>query len=221
MVHLLSMDTRPKIRVDDTEYGFLMGVIRIALADPENLRAVRSEVMIMPSTIFARLSDTIGVGQIFTPLDDEHTAVYTVYWEHGGPIDPEALLVMGGQQLGIDIDPADRRGNPLRRQRLAPGSRAIRKGESYSGIQGFFNEDLAIGEGMGPIVSRANEHLGPSDKAIVHLRTKLFESIDRSAAGEPPVGHGSNSRLAHLRAEAALITTAQDWRLAVTPGECS
>ena len=212
------MDTRPKIRVEDTEYGFLMGAIRKSLADPDNLLAVRSEVMIMPSIVFARLSDTVGVGQIFTPLDDEHTGVYTIYWGHGGPIDREALLVMGGHQLGVDIDPTDRRAVRSPENGWLQDRAAMRAGTSYSGIQGLFNEDLAIGEGMGPIVSRLNEHLAPSDKAVVHLRQKLFDSILRAEAGQPPLGHGANSRLAHLRAEAALITDADDWRVAVTPG---
>lgn len=221
VVRLLSMDTRPKIRVEPTEYGFLMGALRQSLEDPENQYAVRSEVMIMPTVVMARLSDTVAVGQIFSPIDDEHTGVYTVYWGHGGPIDRDALLLMGGQRMGVDIDTTTYRAVRCEKNGWLQDREAMRTGISYSGIEGFFNEDLAIGEGMGPIVSRANEHLAPTDKAIVHLRKILFESIARVEAGEPPVGHGSNARLSHLRAEAALISKADDWRDAVRPGGVS
>jgi phthalate 4,5-dioxygenase oxygenase subunit len=218
VVRLLSMDTRPKIRVEPTEYGFLMGALRQSLEDPDNRLAVRSEVMIMPTVVLARLSDTIGVGQIFSPIDDQHTGVYTVYWGHSGPIDHDALLRMGGQRLGVDIDPTSYRAIRCEENGWLQDRAAMRTGTSYSGIEGFFNEDLAIGEGMGPIVSRVNEHLAPTDKAIVHLRKILFESIARVEAGEAPIGQGSNARLSHLRAEAALISKTDDWREAVRPG---
>jgi hypothetical protein len=69
--------------------------------------------------------------------------------------------------------------------------RAFQKTVSYSGIRGIWAQDRACTEGMGRIMDRTQEHLGPSDVTIVHMRRIL---LGAAAAlrdqGTPPPGLG-------------------------------
>jgi phthalate 4,5-dioxygenase oxygenase subunit len=41
---------------------------------------------------------------------------------------------------------------------------------------------------MGPIVDRSQEHLVPADRAVVHLRRRLLDSVRRVEEGGDPIG---------------------------------
>jgi nitrite reductase/ring-hydroxylating ferredoxin subunit len=51
---------------------------------------------------------------------------------------------------------------------------AQRNWESFSGIQGVRQQDMAVTESMGPIYQRDHEHLGTTDQLIIRTRRKLL-----------------------------------------------
>ena len=48
--------------------------------------------------------------------------------------------------------------------------------QSYTGILGIRQQDMAVTESMGPIYKRYNEHLGTTDAMIIRTRRKLLAS---------------------------------------------
>jgi hypothetical protein len=53
---------------------------------------------------------------------------------------------------------------------------AQRNWESYTGIRGIRQQDMAMTETMGPIYDRSHEHLGTTDQFIIRVRRKLIAS---------------------------------------------
>ena len=76
---------------------------------------------------------------------------------------------------------------------------------NFSGIEGFPNEDMAVQESMGPVVDRAREHLGSSDVAIIRMRKRMRDSLDRSMRGEEPIGLHVPVAWEKLRSEQKII----------------
>src|SRR5690606_26195667 len=48
--------------------------------------------------------------------------------------------------------------------------------ESYSGIRGVRQQDMAVTESMGPIYTRPREHLGTTDTMIIRTRRRLLNA---------------------------------------------
>ena len=66
--------------------------------------------------------------------------------------------------------------------------RHVQKTESFTGIDGINTQDRAIQEGMGPVVDRSREHLGPADRAINQARRLLLEAVKTVTEGGSPRG---------------------------------
>jgi hypothetical protein len=66
--------------------------------------------------------------------------------------------------------------------------RQLQKMQTFTGIEGINTQDMALQEGMGPVVDRSKEHLGTSDRAIIAMRQLLLEALDASERGEEPRG---------------------------------
>jgi phthalate 4,5-dioxygenase len=64
----------------------------------------------------------------------------------------------------------------------------VQKTQKYSGIRGVWAEDKAVTEGMGPIIDRTQEQLGPSDVGIIQIRRMLIEAAtaQREHGATPP-----------------------------------
>ena len=88
---------------------------------------------------------------------------------------------------------------------------AMRGDDSFTGIPGIPNQDIAMWVGMGPIVDRSKDILGASDMAIVEFRRLMVdaakamaetgEAFDVGAApARRPIlsgSHAQRGRLAH------------------------
>ena len=89
--------------------------------------------------------------------------------------------------------------------------RTIQKTKTFTGIKGLNTQDVALQEGMGPIVDRSKEHLGTSDRAIATMRRLLLEAtyaIERGdkAPGADPAVHRN------VRPHDTLIPADANWR---------
>jgi phthalate 4,5-dioxygenase len=71
--------------------------------------------------------------------------------------------------------------------------RNFQKNGNFTGIKGINTQDVAIQEGMGPIVDRSKEHLGSTDRAIIAMRRLLLDATETVEAGGMPKGSDSRS----------------------------
>jgi phthalate 4,5-dioxygenase oxygenase subunit len=55
------------------------------------------------------------------------------------------------------------------------------RGDSYTGIRGIRQQDMAVQESMGPINDRTIEHLGTSDAMIIRTRRRLLRAAKELA----------------------------------------
>jgi phthalate 4,5-dioxygenase oxygenase subunit len=182
-------DSGPVLEVEDTEFGYHYAAFRKgAPGQPGNVRIVP---FIMPSGRIIPGGALQGADNhtiaFEIPIDDEHTATYTVRYGSAA-ISREGRL----RETGFD-DPevysqTDQR-LLLTRANYNRQQRDIMD-KSWSGLNGIAFEDAVISTSMGPIQDRTKEHLIASDVAVARLRRRLLESIARIERGEGPVGAG-------------------------------
>ena len=88
---------------------------------------------------------------------------------------------------------------------------AQRAMESYTGIPGIRQQDMAVTESMGPIFDRESEHLGTTDALIIRTRRRM---IARGAgAGEQgivPPG-STNPELYRQRSGGVILPRDVNW----------
>ncbi|MGH6982159.1 MAG: hypothetical protein ACREFC_13215, partial [Stellaceae bacterium] len=119
------------------------------------------------------------------PLDDEHTATYSIRYGTR-PIPRETRL----RETGFD----DTAMYSEKEQRFlwTRGDLHLQKRDqmdrNWSGFRGIALEDAVIGTSMGPIQDRTKEHLIGSDLAVVRFRRRLMESLAHMERGGDPIG---------------------------------
>jgi hypothetical protein len=91
--------------------------------------------------------------------------------------------------------------------------RALQK-KTFTGITGIATQDIALQEGMGPIVDRSKELLVGSDAAIVAMRRMLLAATHAVERGEDPPGLDPE-RTRHVRGHDSVIPIGVDWREAL------
>lgn len=197
--NLRQRDTRPSLEVDITDYGFTYVGIRNISEDESYLRVYQ---FIMP---FQKLQGNfyefsgkprpvpVEYGHLWVPMDDDHTAVYNVRYSRYDT--PECELT-DAVQLKFESDtgrgPEDYIPGTFRLVRN-PGNdwlidREVQRTRTFTGIKGVNTQDVAIQEGMGPIVDRSREYLGTTDRAIAAARQLLLEATYDVAEGVVPRG---------------------------------
>jgi hypothetical protein len=88
--------------------------------------------------------------------------------------------------------------------------RKVQKTETFTGIEGVNNQDLAVQESMGPIVDRSKEHLSVTDRAVVAARRLLLQAAKTVAEGGDPPGLGESGY--HVRAIEKTLPGEVKWR---------
>jgi phthalate 4,5-dioxygenase oxygenase subunit len=204
----------PNLVVDLTDYGYQYAGIRPLGADEMHIRTYH---FILP---FHQIRPTVVngkrmvAGHIWVPIDDEHTMVYN--WVHStdGELSEEDRLERGLGNGPLHVDEATFRSHANRQNNYLI-DREVQRRESYTGIDGINVQDRAIQEGMGPIVDRSKEYLGPADKAIIQTRRLLRQAVAAAERGEAPAG--TTASYYSLRAAEAVLPRDSDWRQAMAP----
>ena len=210
----VSMDTSPKMDAEDTPYGFRYAAIRIPTDNPDTERYVRVTLYVLPYTAFIPRpmdrSKTAHV-QIFVPVDDEHTMFYGIFFsQNGSDVDELATRQSHHVVPGVDLDRNFYKLGNASNWYLQ--DRAAMKAGDWTGIQGFTNQDMACQESMGPVVDRTQEHLGTSDIAIIRMRKRLLEAVNRFQNGEPLIGHDPSIDWGRVKSEQTIIPIDQPWQ---------
>jgi phthalate 4,5-dioxygenase oxygenase subunit len=177
------------IQLDKTDYGFTYAGIRKLT----NNTWVRGYHYIMPSfhmraTVegpFGRRTDAPTIdGHIWIPIDDEHTWVYSFGYSHdpARPLEHDKVRARETRLGRGDFLDQNYRSR-LNKSNDYQIDRQVQKEKTMTGIQGINTQDLALQEGMGPIVDRSKEHLGTTDRAIITLRQVLTDTLDSLERG--------------------------------------
>jgi hypothetical protein len=194
--YLRNADTAPRLEIEKTAYGYTYAGIRKI----DGQQYVRAYHYVLPAQqMRGRVQGRKGGmekvptinGHIWVAIDDTTTAVYNWQYSYDPtiPVTPEYAIE---HETMYGRGPTD----------LIPGSyrlkknlgndyfidRQLQKTQTFTGIEGINTQDMALQEGMGPIVDRSKEHLGTSDRAIIAMRQLLLEALDASERGETPRG---------------------------------
>ena len=205
----------PKLEVDITDYGYRYAGVRPL---DERTVHVRTYHFILPFHQIRPSRSEGGVplvaGHMWVPIDDETTMVYN--WEYSvtEPLTAEDRLERRLGNGPLDVDQKTFRGIRNRRNNYML-DRQVQKTETFTGIDGINTQDRAIQEGMGAIVDRSREHLGPADRAIIQARRLLLEAVKTVADDGTP--RGVDPTYASLAAAEAVLPRGTDWRDADLP----
>jgi phthalate 4,5-dioxygenase oxygenase subunit len=215
-------DGAPQIDVEMTDYGYYYVSTR---RNGPDSRYVRVYQYIMP---FQQIrSNVLGYagkrpeipkydGHLWVPIDDENTNIYNFMYSYT----PDIPLK---REFALKYEKASGRGE----DDLIPGTfklkrnlsndylidREEQKNRTFTGITGVNTQDMALQEGMGPIVDRSKEFLGTSDRAIVAMRRLLLEATHQVARGETPKG-ADPVKHCNARAYDDIINGDQPWQSA-------
>ena len=204
------LDRAPRFFVLPTDYGMLIGARRDAGADAYYWRITQ---FLMPT--YTMIPVPVGTPISFTaaaPVDDENFMGFTVTWHADRPLLADEVAQIESWE-GVHTQVDSRTFKPLRnRDNDYLIDRALqRRGESYTGIRGIREEDLAVQESMGVICDRANEHLGSADLAVITMRRRLLQAAralrDR---GEVPY-EALNSDSYRVRSAALVLPRNVEW----------
>jgi len=179
-------DNAPALDIEDTAFGYHYVAKRQGPPGPdgEPTHSVRVTPVLLPvGRIIPAPAYQFFVFEV--PQSDTVTSTYIV--AHGDrPIDRGRILALMGlddprfwndRDCDFRADWSDRLGQD--RSRLH---------ESWTGFGGIEQEDAVLAVSMGPIVDRTKEHVVAADRAVLHLRARLLESVRRHEDGLDPIG---------------------------------
>jgi phthalate 4,5-dioxygenase oxygenase subunit len=209
-----SVDTSPRLEAEDTDYGFRYAAIRVPVQNPDTERYIRVTLFLVPFTAFIpRPLDktTYAHIQFFVPVDNERTIFYGIFFtQNDSPVDEEATRREHHCVPGVDLD---RNWYKLATEdNWFNQDREAMKNGSFTGIDGFTNQDMACQESMGPVVDRSQEHLGTSDVAIIRMRRRMLEAVRRFQDGLPLIGLDPDLPYGRIRSEQKIVAVDEPWQ---------
>jgi phenylpropionate dioxygenase-like ring-hydroxylating dioxygenase large terminal subunit len=210
-----------KFVVKDTEVGVSYGMYRVAEEDSYYWRVGH---MLFPC--FAMVPPG-PLGQppsfiAYVPMDDYHTLEWGVFGrprERGAVMAGQGGVTRGRRTAGIDREYVANGTGWYDRFNITQNLRndflidreAQRNWESYTGIRGIRQQDMAMTETMGPIMNRSREHLGTTDALIIRTRRKLIASAKALAEhGIAPPGV-ETPQAYHQRSGGIVLPRSVDW----------
>jgi hypothetical protein len=153
-------------------------------------------------------------GHMWVPMDDENTMVCNWEYSTGQPLSDEDRLERRLGNGPLDVDQTTFRSRRNRHNNYLL-DRQVQKTETFTGIDGINAQDRAIQEGMGRVVDRSREHLGPADKAVIQARRLLLQAVAAVEEGGNP--RGINPTYYSLRASEGVLSRDANWRELLAP----
>ncbi|GAA4548546.1 Rieske 2Fe-2S domain-containing protein [Pseudonocardia xishanensis] len=217
----VALDGHPKLKIENTPYGFRYGAIRDAHRDEDGapVKYVRVTHFVAPVWGLIPTRQGWSFAQAFVPVDDHHTMFYFVLHLEDAPLKPgqRELLAEWNGITGLDADfalPRHTAANNWGQDRAA-----MTAGTSFSGMGGYPPlEDIAVQESMGPVYDRSREHLGTSDVAVIRMRRIMLAAVRALDTGDrtPPALAGGFDYHA-IHAEEAILELDQEWTVVGNP----
>jgi len=206
-------DGRPRLQVENTDYGFKYAAIRKPMIREDELQNVRVSHFVAPVSVIIPGPEGWAQLLVHVPIDDEHTMFWHVRANVERPYTEEEERVhrtAAGLVPGVGIDENLNR-TASRENRWLQDREEMRFGDRLSGMHGTINEDHAVQESMGPIYDRTNEHLGTSDQAVIRFRRLMIEAAGL-APDETPVGLHPGIDLSALRGIDQTVPLDREWQ---------
>jgi hypothetical protein len=165
-------DPMSRFTVREHDCGFVAGAARTA--DGDDLYWRVSQFM-QPSHALA-LNALVGEtyqGQTFVPIDDHSCWIYCYAWNPDRPLTSEELArISAGHGVFAALGPGY---VPLRnRSNNDLMDRGEQRRSTFTGVKGVSEQDAMIQDSQGYIADRTQEHLGPTDLAIVWFRRQVM-----------------------------------------------
>lgn len=180
-----SQDTAPVFLLSETDYGLVIGARRDWDAAQYYWRVTQflmPSYTMIPSEPDQPISFTAAI-----PIDDTHTWGYTVTWHPERPLSQqEVARIETWTGIYTEVEPGTYRPilNKANHYRI---DREKQRTESYTGIRGIREQDLAVQEDQrGPITDRTREHLGAGDAAVSAMRRQLLAALKALDQGADP-----------------------------------
>jgi phenylpropionate dioxygenase-like ring-hydroxylating dioxygenase large terminal subunit len=206
-----------KFAVRETDVGVSYGMHRVAEADSYYWRIGH---MLFPCYAMVP-PGPLGQGPGFVayvPMDDDHTLEWGVnalgrMTPGGGDVrDGVRTDVLGREYLPNGTGWFDRFNITQNFENDFLIDREAQKTwQTYTGIRGIRQQDMAMTESMGTIMDRTNEHLGTTDQLIIRTRRKLLAAAQALASnGTPPPGVNQPEAY-HNRSGGIVLPRSADW----------
>lgn len=165
-------DPMPRFTVREHDCGFVAGAARTA--DGSDLYWRVSQFM-LPNHALApnALAGETYQGQTFVPIDEHSCWIYCYAWNPDRPLtDEERAKISAGHGVFAALGPGY---VPLRnRSNNYLMDRGEQRQATFTGVRGVSEQDAMIQDSQGLIADRTQEHLGPTDLAIVWFRRQVM-----------------------------------------------
>jgi hypothetical protein len=180
MTQIMREHTRPRIEVEETDFGFRLVTLR-QISDKNT--HVRVTNLVFPNAFMIPMSREMTISQWHVPIDDTRHYWYAIFTSFGDAVNKDE---MRRQRLALyqlpDYVPNKNKSNDYG---FDPHEQ---EHDTFTGMGADINvHDQWACESMGAIQNRTQEHLGTSDKAIVAYRKLLREAIEQTGKGEKPI----------------------------------
>jgi len=179
MTRIMREFPRPRIEVENTDYGFRLITLRQI---SEKNTHVRVTNLMFPNAFIIPMSREMTITQWHVPIDDVRHYWYAIFTSFGAPVNKDE---MRRQRLQLyELPDYIPRKNKSNNYGFDPHEQ---EHETYTGMGADINvHDQWACESMGAIQDRTTEHLGQSDKAISAYRRVLRDAIAQAADGKRP-----------------------------------
>jgi phenylpropionate dioxygenase-like ring-hydroxylating dioxygenase large terminal subunit len=168
---------RPRIETESTDYGLRITSLRRIDQARTHVRVTN---LTFPNSFVIPMDDLMTITQWQVPVDDTANYWYAIFTSFGQPVNKEEMREQRLKLYALpDYKPRRNRSNdwgfdPEEQRR-----------QTYTGMGFDINaHDQWAVESQGYIQDRTREHLGESDKAIVHYRRTLARALEQQEKGE-------------------------------------
>lgn len=179
MTYVLREFPRPRIEVDNTEYGLRVTALRQINDATTHVRVTN---LYFPQAFVIPMSAEMTITQWHMPVDDTHTYWVAIFTSFAGPVDKAQMRAQRLESYSLpDYLPKRGRQNDYG---FDPEEQASR---TYTGMGEDINvHDQWAVESQGPIQDRTRETLASSDKAIAANRRLLMRAMAAVEEGRKP-----------------------------------
>ncbi|MGK7864171.1 Rieske 2Fe-2S domain-containing protein [Falsiroseomonas sp. E2-1-a4] len=215
MTYVLREYARPRIEVENTEYGLRVTALRTI---NEATTHVRVTNLVFPQAFVIPMSAEMTITQWHMPVDDTHTYWIAIFTSFAKPVDRAQMRAQRLESYSLpDYLPKLGRHNDYG---FDPEEQAT---ETYTGMGEDINvHDQWAVESQGAIQDRTRENLASSDKAIAANRRLLMRAMAAMEEGRAPPLMQDAETTARIIGPAAIDTMAPTaewetrWRDAVS-----
>ena len=207
----------PRLEVADTPYGALYSARR-PVDEAREYHRVHPFLFPFPTMVGGGVDagDVSFNGKAWVPMDDTRTLILEWQYRPGRPWSAAERAELERIRNPWGFQPATGAAAGAFRSRAHAGNDYLRDRELEAGplVCGILSnplQDAAVQEGMGAIVDRTREHLGPADAMIVRVRRRLLAAARAlRERGEPPPGVDA-PELYRVRPVGAVLPRGADW----------